>query len=68
MSLSRVPVSKGDKICCWTHGDTGFPPWELESVWLFALDADLSALNSEIGALVWVHVTVADVETSLYTF
>jgi hypothetical protein len=52
MSLSRVPTSKGHKVCCWTHVNPGCHPWELESVWLRGLDADLAALNPETGSMV----------------
>lgn len=46
MSLNRVPKSKADNV------EPGFPPWELESVWFHGLVADLTTLNSEIGAMV----------------
>lgn len=61
MSLSGVPKSKADKVCqlldpCGPR----ISPWELESVWLCALAAHLTALSCEIGAMLQFRVTMAD--------
>lgn len=56
VSLSGVPKSKADKVCqlldpCGPRIPPT-PPLELESVWFRGLGADLTTLNSDIGAMV----------------